>query len=284
MSNSKVALNIAANIAGTVVNMLSGLLVMPYLIRFLGGDIYGLWILIGTLTGYFGVLDIGVSAAIGRLVAYHRARGETDGVNEVMSTGCGLLLVAFVIVCMATAIALPVFPRIFVVPAAELTDVRNALILVGLNLALTFPGYTFAGFLWGCERFDLENAVRIPTLILRTVLSITAVRASAPLTSLSWIVFGTNTLGNLSRMVLCYRLDPDLRVSWSDVRRGRIREIFSLGGWMSVISWARILTPQLAPTLIGMRIGSGAVTTFSVAKQLVAYSNMFATTATQVLA
>ena len=73
------------NTAGTVVNMLSGLVVMPYLIRTLGSGTYGLWLLIGTMAGYFGVLDLGVSAALGRLVAAHHARGEHDQVNQVVS-------------------------------------------------------------------------------------------------------------------------------------------------------------------------------------------------------
>jgi O-antigen/teichoic acid export membrane protein len=105
-----------------------------------------------------------------------------------------------------------------------------------------------------------------------------------PLMSLGVIVFSVDRLGNLARMVLCFKLDPDLRLSWNQVRRGKVREIFSIGGWMSVISWSRLLTPQIAPTLIGMRIGSAAVTTFVVARQLVAYANMFSNTATQVLA
>jgi O-antigen/teichoic acid export membrane protein len=284
MSTTKIFWNMTANTAGTVINMLSGLIVMPYLIRTLGSGTYGLWILIGTMAGYFGVLDLGVSTALGRLVAAHRARGEHDRVNQVMSTSFALLLIVFVIVCAATGIALVIFPRVFLVPANELVDVRYALILVGLNLALTFPGFTFAGFLWGHERFDLENGVRIPCLIIRAVLSITAVSASMPLMSLGVIVFGVDTLGNLARMVLCFKLDPDLRLAWHHVRRGKVREIFSIGGWMSVISWSRLLTPQIAPTFIGIRIGSAAVTTFVVARQLVAYANMFANTATQVLA
>jgi O-antigen/teichoic acid export membrane protein len=284
MSISKIVWNMTINTTGTVVNMVSGLIVMPYLIRTLGSGTYGLWILIGTMAGYFGVLDLGVSTALGRLVAAHRARDEHDQVNEVMSTGCALLLIAFFIVCIATALSLSIFPRIFSVPSNQLLDVRYALILVGLNLALTFPGFTFVGFLWGHERFDLENAVRIPSLVIRTILSITALNASMPLTSLGVIVFGTNTIGNLARMVMCFKMDSNLRLSWHLVRKNRVREIFSLGGWMSVISWSRLLIPQIGPTLIGMRIGSAAVTTFSVAKQLVAFANMFATTATQVLA
>lgn len=272
------------NTAGTVVNMLSGLVVMPYLIRTLGSGTYGLWLLIGTMAGYFGVLDLGVSAALGRLVAAHHARGEHDQVNQVMSTGFALLLITFVIVCAVTALTVPIFPHVFSVPSSEMLDVRYALLLVGLNLALSFPGYTFSGFLWGHERFDLENAVRISSLIIRTVLTLTVVSASMPLMSLGLIVLIVNVLGNLARMAFCFKVDPDLRVSRSQVRRSKVGEIFSLGGWMSVVSWARLLTPQIAPTFIGVRIGNPAVTTFAVARQLVAYASMFATTATQVLA
>ena len=40
---------------------------------------------------------------------------------------------------------------------------------------------------------------------------------------------------------------------------------------------------QIPPTLIGARLGSATVTTFSVSRQLVAYANIFAISATQVM-
>jgi len=276
--------NIAANTTGTVVNMLSGLLVMPYLIRTLGSGTYGLWILIGTMTGYFGVLDLGISAALGRLIAAHRARGAHENVNVLMSTACALLLVVCGLVCLATCLVLVIFPRVFTVPPERLWDVRFSIILVGLNLALTFPASIFAGFLWSRERFDLQNAVDVPALTLRTVLSLTAVSALMPLTSLGVITFAVNTLGNVARMLLCFRIDPGLRIARQFVFRDRIREIFAIGGWMSVISWSRTLIPQIAPTLIGARLGNAAVTTFTVGRQLVTYTNIFANSATQVMA
>jgi O-antigen/teichoic acid export membrane protein len=276
--------NITANTAGTVVNMFSGLLVMPYLIRTLGPNTYGLWILIGTMTGYFGVLDLGINAALGRLIAAHRAREEHRQVNEVMSTACALLMIVFLIVCVATCVALVLFPRLFAVPPEHALDVRYSLILVGLNLACAFPASIFSGFLWGHERFDLQNAIDIPVLILRTVLSLTAVSLAAPLASLGAIVFGVNALGSIAKMVLCFRIDPALRISRAHVRSGKVREIFSLGWWMSIISWSRTLIPQIAPTVIGARLGSSAVTTFAVARQLVTYTNIFSNSATQVMA
>ena len=276
--------NITANSAGVLVSMLSGLLVMPYLIQTLGNSTYGLWILIGSLTGYFGVLDLGISAAVGRLIAAHRARGELEQVNEVMSTACALLMIVFVVVCLATCVVLVVFPLLFDITAERIWDVRYSLILVGLTLAFAFPASIYMGFLWGHERFDLQNAIEIPALTLRTALSLTMVSATHPLTSLGVITFGVTACSAAARMIVCARLEPRLRVSWSHVRRSKIREIFSIGGWMNVISWSRTLIPQIAPTLIGMRLGTSAVTSFAVARQLVTYTDIFANSATQVMA
>jgi O-antigen/teichoic acid export membrane protein len=283
-SHRRTIRNVTLNTAGTVVNMLSGLVVMPYLIQTLGTSTYGLWILIGTLTGYFGVLDLGVNAALGRIIAMHRARGEPQQVNETMSTAGALLLIVFMIGCLATCVAVVVFPHMFAVPPDRTLDVRYSLILVGFNLALAFPISIFSGFLWGYERFDLQNAIDIPILIVRTVLSLTAISAAAPLTSLGAITLGVSVLSGGVKMLLCFRLEPNLQLTPSRVRRSKVREIFSLGGWMSIISWSRTLIPQVAPTFIGVRIGNAAVTTFTVARQLVAYTNMFSNSATQVLA
>jgi O-antigen/teichoic acid export membrane protein len=275
--------NITANVAGIVVNMISGLLVMPYLIQRLGNTTYGLWILIGTLTGYFGVLDLGVPAAVGRLIAIHRARREPTHINVVMSTAFTLLFIVSLGVCVATCIALVLFPVLFAVPASSTVDVHYSLILVGCNLALAFPASVFSGLLWGFERFDLQNAIDIPTLALRTVLTLTMVSTAMPLTSLGAIVLVVSSLGAVCKMLVCYKLVPNLQISLQHVQRSKVSEIFSIGGWMSVISWSRTLIPQIAPTLIGARLDSAAVTTFTVARQLVVYANNFSISATQVM-
>lgn len=275
--------NIAANVSGIVVNMVSGLVVMPFLIKTLGNATYGLWILIGTLTGYFGVLDLGVPAAVGRLIAIHHARREPEDINIVMSTALALLLIVSVGVCVAVCLALPLFPMLFTVPPSSAVDVRYSLILVGFNLALVFPASIFSGLLWGFARFDLQNAVDIPALILRTVLTLTMISTATPLISLGAIVLVVSTLSALAKMLVCYRLVPELRISLRHVRRNRVREIFSIGGWLNVIAWSRTLIPQMAPTLIGARLGNATVTTFTVARQLVVYANIFAQHATQVM-
>src|SRR5262249_6714392 len=104
-----VARNIIWNWAGTVINMAAGFAVTPYMVHGLGHTLYGLWILIASLTNYFGFLDLGIRGAVGRNIAFLRAKHDTDGVNAVLSTALVLLSIAAMLALSASMVLLLVF-------------------------------------------------------------------------------------------------------------------------------------------------------------------------------
>src|SRR5437899_201013 len=92
MSNSRVvARNVMWNTAGTATHLLAGFVVAPFLVHRLGQTIYGLWILIASLTGYFSVLDLGIGGSVGRQLAFFRAKNDERGVNSIFSTALAIL-------------------------------------------------------------------------------------------------------------------------------------------------------------------------------------------------
>jgi len=284
VSRDKLAWNMAANTAGVVVNMLTGLLVMPFLIQEIGASTYGLWSLIGSLTGYLGVLDFGVRPAVGRLIAGYRARGELEQINIVSSTAAALLSAVGVIVLLATALAINLFPLIFTVPPERASDVNTSLMLVGLTVAVSFPSSVIDGFLWGYERFDVLSAIDAATVLLRTVLIFCFVRDAAPLATLASIVFAVSLFSAVLKGFICFRVERGFRVSLRHCRKSKVREIYSYGSWMSLITWSKSLTPQIVLAIIGHALGTAAVTSFAVGRQLVTYSDIFTNAATQVMA
>ena len=62
------------------------------------------------------------------------------------------------------------------------------------------------------------------------------------------------------------------------------RKSYAFGSWFFVISMSLSIIPQIAPTVIGSRLGGQLVAPFAVAGQLVAYINAFAINATQIVA
>src|SRR5437764_9256625 len=120
MSSTRVvARNVLCNWAGMAAHMLAGFVVAPLLIRHLGEARYGLWILIGSLTGYFTLLDLGVGAAVGRNVAYRRAKGDAEGALAILSTALALLTGVGLLTVAGTVGVIVAFPYLFSVPAGQ---------------------------------------------------------------------------------------------------------------------------------------------------------------------
>ena len=76
------ARNISSNLAGFLVSAVVALLLSPFIIRTLGDVKYGLWTLLISLTGYYGILDLGVRSAVGHYVTRYWAK------NDVPARGC----------------------------------------------------------------------------------------------------------------------------------------------------------------------------------------------------
>src|SRR6186997_1166730 len=98
---NRVSLNIVLNISSALLNAVCGFIILPFLIAQLGREAYGFWTLIVATVGYFLVLDLGVSGAIGRLIAAHRAKDDIEAINRVFTTTlvllCGVGVLVFVL-------------------------------------------------------------------------------------------------------------------------------------------------------------------------------------------
>ena len=60
------------NVLALLVNISAALILLPFLIDRLGDEWYGAWVLIGTILGYFTILDFGMFAASQRFIPKSR--------------------------------------------------------------------------------------------------------------------------------------------------------------------------------------------------------------------
>lgn len=279
-----IARNVVWNWAGTATHMLAGFIIAPFLVRQLGESGYGLWVLIASVTGYFDLFDLGLRGSLGRNLAFYRAKGDVAGVRAIFNTGLALLLTGSLLVLLATAIAVTVFFWIFPVPPEQIGEVRLALALIGLNLALVFPLSAFDGTLWAYQRFDLINGIDIPIITLRASLTFLLVeRGPGNLIIMALIVLLTTLLMGLAKAVAVFRLDPALRLHLASVVRTAVRQLFDFGFWMFLLSIAKQTRDQIGPLLIGSQLRVALVTPFSIASRLVNYVYNILDAATGVL-
>ena len=280
----RVSFNVVANIFTTLLNAFCGFIILPFLIGQLGRETYGFWTLIVASVGYFLVLDIGVSGAIGRLIAAHRAKDDIRAINAVLSTTlvllCGVSVVVFVL---SFLLRFPFF-WLFEVPEPQKADIAMTLLVMGFGSALYFPPLAAHAFLWGYERFDALNGVEIPTVLLRTGLTLWLIQSGSHLVELAWIVVGVSVAGYVARIAACFWIEPRLRPRLSLFSRAITKDVFSFGAWFSVLTFFRSATPNIAPFVVGHTLGAAPVTTFTIPRLLVGYTTWVMVSATQVAA
>ena len=280
---SRLAGNVIWNWSGMAVTMVTGFIVAPILVHRLTDSVYGLWILIASMSGYFGLLDLGVRGSVGRYIAFYRARGEQHRVNVTLSTAVTILTGVAVLTLLATLLVLLVFFHLFDVPEAFIGAARLAIIIIGVNLAITFPVSVFDGVLWGHERFDLLNAADVPVSLLRLVLTVWLVQGPNDIVTLAWITLLTTAGNELAKVVMSFRINPGLRLNFWLFERASAIQLYGYGLWQFILQIARQIGGQLGPLIIGGILSVAAVTPYSIASRLITYLSQFIVAATGVL-
>src|SRR2546421_6613176 len=161
-----IARNVLSNWAGYAVQAIVGFLLTPYLLRSLGATRYGVWTLAMGLTGYYGLLDLGISSGIAQYLTRYLAEKDFDRVNRTASTGfvalvaCGTLI----FVC-SLGVALNAF-SLFHIPANLHREVALVVTVTGLSIALQFAFFTYSAVFMAVQRFDLSNVIGIATRLI----------------------------------------------------------------------------------------------------------------------
>jgi O-antigen/teichoic acid export membrane protein len=263
----KLAAGSALRFLNLVATSLVSILIMPFVVRTLGDRLYGVWALVATLIGYYGVLDLGLVQATSRYLAGALGSDNREECNRVFNTGLRIYLVLGLLVLAAALVGAFLAPRFCRTPQDASLFARLALIL-GLNLALQFPLRIFTGALEGNLRFDLSASLDLLALALRTALTILILEAGYRVEGLAWATF----LSYLPSMALTlYFTRRELPFLRFDARYWRIdtaRTLFSFSAYSFVAQVANILKFQVDNMVVAGVVGLAAVTHYSVGGKL----------------
>ena len=81
-----IARNTFLNIVGQAAPLLVGVATMPYVIRRLGPDRFGILALVWIVVGYFALFDLGIGPATTKFVAELLGKGEIERIPAVVWT------------------------------------------------------------------------------------------------------------------------------------------------------------------------------------------------------
>ncbi len=264
-----VARNVSTRYLAILAETVIGLVMLPFNLRHLGTAEYGLWILLGSITVHFSVLDLGYGGALVKFMAQYRAHRNARALNEIASTLFFIFTAVGIVAYLIIAGIAFNLDHVFTVTPEQAETGRWILLIIGLHMSLNFPFSVFGGVISGFQRYDANNVVAIGISLAVAAVNVAVLLAGHGLVMLVACTVSVRLVGYLIYRLNAYRIYPDLEISWSLFRRNRLREVTGFSIYSSIIDWANKLNYQLDELVIGMFMGSAWVAIWAPAERII---------------
>jgi len=270
-SKTRALKNVASSWGGLAFNIAIGFFLAPFILHHLGDEAFGVWILIFSVTGYYGIFDFGIRSSLIRYVSKFQATGDKDELARLINTSL------FTYSCLGLFLVGPTIlggfyvDRLFHIPAPFLKDARILFLMVGYSVALGFPLGIAGGILEGLQRFYLINWTNVVSTFVRAILIIFVLRHGYGLLSVALITVSIPLATSAVQAVIAKRLLP-IPYGWKYVSRESLRQVVDYGSVTFIILVASRLRFKTDAVIIGTVLSAAAITHFTIGARLIDYA------------
>lgn len=252
------ARNSLLNLVGQGTPLIIALIAMPFIVQGLGTERFGLLTLSWAIMGYFTIFDLGLGRATTKFVAEALAKGKEDQVNRIIWTAVTFqiffgLFGAFMLFWITDYLV----ENALNIPTLYLDEAKDTFHLLALAIPVVLVSSSFNGVMEAMQRFDIINAVRIPSSILIYLLPLIGLNLGMNLPGIIFLSLLARFLSLIVLIILSNRVIIILRnysISFS-----QFFSLFTYGGWITITSVINPFLTYLDRFLIGSIISMTAV-------------------------
>src|SRR6266496_2306737 len=141
--------NVSSSWFALGIDVIVGILLSPFILHRLGDAAFGIWVLIFSITGYYGLFDLGIRSSLVRYISKAHANNDIEYASRIINT------TLFSYTCIGTAaflttIFLSTYIESFQISGEfPVSTARSLLLLVGSAVSLGFPLGVSGGVLEG---------------------------------------------------------------------------------------------------------------------------------------
>jgi O-antigen/teichoic acid export membrane protein len=264
--------NVVSNWGGYLFSMVVTFFLSPFVVHHLGNTAYGVWVLVTSLTGYLGLLDLGVRGAVTRYVAKFHAQADHEEASRIIASSLAIFAAVGVLAVLLSIVLAILANRLFQIPLAFRSDVRIILLIAGVSVACSLTGGVFGGVLSGLQRFDLMNVIDVIGTSLRAFFTVIVLLHGEGLVALSVVQLAFSLGNGLVRAWMSFRLYPQLHISGLGADREKLRLIVSFSVYSFLLTVCSYIILYTDAVVIGVFLPITFVTSFSIAGNLITYS------------
>ncbi|MDX2187615.1 MAG: oligosaccharide flippase family protein [Opitutaceae bacterium] len=244
----------------------------PIVIHKLGMEAFGMWALIQSFTGYYGLVNLGLGSALQQFISRDLARNEHDGLQRTVGTAIGFFTITGAVVLLAASAFSQVAADFFEV-SKNADAFSHVILLCALSVIIEFYGALYSTLINGKERFDLSNGLSMARQIVQTSGVLISVSIWPTIYSMALSVLLTSIAGQIATVIVVKRLHPNLVLLGKGFYWPRLREMLHFGTSTVLITISNILRLRLGNAVIAKTTGLEAVTLFSIATSIIQQMN-----------
>lgn len=256
----------------TLVSIGIGFAMMPFLIGELGKELYGLWVVVGSVVGTYYLLDMGFSQAVTRFVTKYIHQERYEDANKIINTALVIYSVLGAFVLLVSVGFAFLGAESLLEDKSQVSLVQILLIVGGLQLALEFPAKAFPGVIGSYMRFDWIAKVRTAKTIVDALLIYIFISNGYGLITMAVIGFVTGCISTAIYVAIVNKLFSQLKYGRRYVDLMTLKGIYSFSKWVFLLDLSVMLRGKIDIWLIAFFQGNSILTVYYVAVRLVDYA------------
>ncbi|MCG8616074.1 MAG: oligosaccharide flippase family protein [Desulfobacterales bacterium] len=269
--SNKVVTNILANQSGFLVTVVVTLLLSPFVVHSLGDARYGIWSLIVSFTGHYGLLAFGLQGAVVRYISHAVALKDYDKASGYMSIAFVCLAVTAVL-CVVIGYGLSgIVSGFFNFPPPAGDDAGTAFFLVSLTAAATFLSAVFQCNLFAHQKFALMNGIGVAGTLVRAVMTVILLNAGYGILGLAVLGLGISLFLGLLQVMASFRYCNRVRIRLSGLKPENFNDLIRFGSKSFLFTLSTALVYQCDLLVIGRFLSAELITIYTLAATLVTY-------------
>ena len=269
------ARNTILNLVGNVVPLAVGLVTIPYVVRRLGSDGFGILSLGWVLLGYFSLFDLGLGRATTKFVAEALGRGELHRLPSLVWTSLGYQLIFGAVGSVIIGAGVPLLvDHILKVPPQLVHETKVSFWLLAASLPVVLATTALRSVLESAQRFDWVNYVKVPASVSVFLLPAIALGLGFRLPGIILLLVLSRLGATIAYLVLCLKLFPQLRRRFS-MEFPTLRPLLMYGGWVTVSGIVSPLLVNVDRFVIGALVSMTAVGFYTAPAEIVGRLTIF---------
>jgi O-antigen/teichoic acid export membrane protein len=258
LSGRSFVANVVLNLSAEFITICLGLVCVPYVVRRLGADSFGILSLSWILLFYMSLFDLGLSRATTKFAAEAIGSGDRGQLPSLLGASLSLQSAIGLISGSLLFILSPWVVGLLKIPGNLLIQATLSFRILAFAVPVVLITNCLRGMLEALQRFDLVNYVKVPTNASMFLAPILVLPFGGLLPSIILLMTAFRCAAMLAYLLSCLSVlpKPGLRFGYE---RHISSQLLKYGGWITVSNATGPILMYADRFMIGILVSIGSV-------------------------